>query len=209
MKAVFFDFDGTLVDSIGAIIESYRIAFETHRIPYPGDDEIGGLIGVGLDVIIGRFVSGQAVAAVTETYRSHYLQLQRSGRVRLFPGYKDHLNTLQHAGFDLGIVTSKLHSFTVEFLQEHALSDSFAIITAAEDVTHKKPHPEPLLTAASACGLLPTECLYIGDTVHDGQAARAAEMPFAGVLTGTGTEQELAKFGLVYQNLSELTARFV
>ncbi len=206
MKAILFDLDGTLVDSLSVIIDSYRPAFAEHNIPYPGDKQIAALIGVGLDVIIRSFAPIEAVDALSKSYREYYLMQQRSGAVQLFPTIKTDLLALKNAGFILGIVTSKMSRFTREFLQQTKTTELFEIVIGAEDVVYKKPHPEPLLTAASRVGLAVGDCLYVGDTVHDGEAARSAKMTFVGVLTGAGTQQQLHAYGEVFKNLSELTS---
>ncbi len=206
MKAILFDFDGTLADSIAAIVTSYRNAFEECKVPYPGDDLIAVKIGVGLDVIIKSFVPPEKVDDVIVAYRKHYQAAQRSGLIQFYPDAIEQVLLLREAGFRIGIVTSKLREFTREFLQQNEVDPYFEIIIGSEDVTHKKPHPEPLLTATTELQLSVDECVYVGDTVHDAQSAKAATMPFVGVTTGAGTAKELQEFGPAFSSLTEISA---
>ena len=205
MKAVLLDFDGTLVDSIAPIIRSYHRAFDECDVPYPGAAAIKSHIGVGADVILKKYASATEFDPLLAAYRRCYLAAQEAGEVRFFPHTLPSLQALTSAGLRLAIVTSKLNEFAAAFLQQEQVPPLFELIVGAEDVTHKKPHPEPLLTAAEKLGLEPAECVYIGDTVHDGAAAQAAGMPFVGVSNGAGTAKDLAAYGPVYNDLEAVS----
>jgi phosphoglycolate phosphatase len=91
----------------------------------------------------------------------------------------------------MGVVTNKPQEFTDLILEKLALAPYFGAVLGSEATVHKKPHPEPLLTALQKLGAKTSEAVMIGDSTVDIEAARAAKVP-VGVLThGYGSRESL------------------
>ncbi len=100
-----------------------------------------------------------------------------------------------HRRFPLAIITARGEEGALAFLHQHRLHPFFKIIASAQTCTYTKPFPDPLLWAAQQLGVLPQECLMIGDTVMDIRTGQAAGAQTVGVLCGFGTERELRRAG--------------
>ena len=95
-------------------------------------------------------------------------------------------------GYRLGIVTSKSRPQAELAFRLCALEPLVDVTICAEDTTHLKPAPDPLLLAAARLDVAPARCLYVGDTIHDLGAARAAGMASAAAPWGAGAHEALA-----------------
>jgi len=118
---------------------------------------------------------------------------------------------LRHKGKTLGLVTSKMRSGAVRGLQVAGLEDAFAVIVGADEVTHPKPHPEPVLQALERLRAPATDTVFIGDSRHDIECGRAAGVKTAAVLWGPFDRAYLADAQPDYwlerpEDLSILTA---
>ena len=112
----------------------------------------------------------------------------------LYPGAAAMLRELHGRGCKVGIVTTKFHYRIEQILQKFDLTDMVDVIVGAEDVQATKPAPEGLLHAVKVLGLSVQDALYVGDNTVDAQAAQNAGMAFAGVLTGTTTEEDFRRY---------------
>lgn len=208
-KAILFDLDGTLSDTIPLVLRSFQATFNFFQIPYPGDAVIHPQIGRQIEHIFEAFFPKIEVPKVVCVYREQYLIAQKQNPPSLFPGVLEGLQNFSQTALPLGIVTTKLRSFTLPLLQHFQIASFFSVVIGAEDVEYCKPHPEPLLLAASRLHVSPEACVYIGDSLSDAQSASAAHIPFFGVLTGVGEGEELLNYGIVFQNLKECSVSFL
>lgn len=184
LSTFLFDLDGTLIDSIELILRSYRHTLRTHRGHEPTDDVWMNGLGTPLWVQFRHFTEDPAeIEAMVATYRAYNLA-HHDEMVRPYDGVVDAVRALERAGKSLGLVTSKLKSGAVRGLRLAGLEDAFAVIVAADDVTHPKPHPEPVLTALERLGTLAADTVFIGDSRHDIVCGRAAGVKTAAVLWG-------------------------
>lgn len=204
-KILLFDFDGTLANSISVVTKSFQNTFLELAVPYPGDCAIRAQIGKHLQDIFLLFLPPETIDIAVKIYRKYYLVRQDREEIHPFPDVPLSIRSLYKKGFRMGIVTTKLRKYTEPLVEKFGLSDCFECIVGAEDVKKCKPHPEPLFLAAEKMGVSPKNTIYIGDSVHDAQAAKAANMQFIGVLTGVATSKELAKYGKVFKNLQSFS----
>lgn len=185
LRAVLFDLDGTLIDSIGLIVESYQHTLRSHGKREHTDAEI--LAGVGTPLVehVAQFASGpEETQAMVATYllwnRSHH-----DAQVSAYAGVADGVGELVAAGMRLAVVTSKSKVAAQRGLEVSGLGDlPFEFILGPEDTTRGKPHPEPILKALERMDLGPGEALYVGDSPHDMAAARAAGVGGVAALWG-------------------------
>lgn len=206
MNALLFDLDGTLVDSIPIILTSFEETFIEMQIPCPPKEEIKKGIGSHLKDIFRHFVPENRIQESIDIYRKYYLKKQYSGEVLLFPGVKETLATLAKK-YPLGIVTTKLASVSQDLLKDLEVFDLFQTVVGAEDVSKCKPNPEPLFLACSRMNIIPSDAIYVGDSIHDAQAAQNANILFFGVTTGTGTKKDLEEYGEVFADLKSLSEK--
>ena len=108
--------------------------------------------------------------------------------------------------YPLSVVTSRGKRSTMAFLDENNISLYFDQVITALTTERTKPHPAPILWAAEQMGVLPEDCLMVGDTIVDVKAGKAARAQTVGVLSGFGEEDELRKSGadLILTSVADL-----
>ena len=124
----------------------------------------------------------------------------------IIPGIVGMLEALRHH-YPMSIVTARGLLTTEMFLDQYALRAYFQAVAAGQTCRHTKPYPDPVLWAAQKMGILPHNCLMIGDTVVDIRAGKSAGAQTVGVLCGFGTAGELHQAGadLILEDTSQLT----
>ena len=192
LSAFLFDLDGTLIDSIELILRSYRHTMRTHRRHEPGDEVWMSGLGTPLWVQFRQFTKDPAeIDAMVATYREYNLA-HHDEMVRPYAGVVDAVRSLERRGGSLALVTSKLRSGALRGLRLAGLEDAFGVVVGADDVTHPKPHPEPVLTALERLGARAQDAVFIGDSRHDIECGRAAGVKTAAVLWGPFDRSHLA-----------------
>ncbi|HEX8210659.1 MAG TPA: HAD-IA family hydrolase [Longimicrobium sp.] len=195
IRAVLYDFDGTLADSTELIMQCYRHTMTTHLGECPPDEEWLSGFGTPLADQIARFArTPDETGAMLDTYRDHQDSLLQTA-LRPYPGAEEVLSELQRRGVPLAIVTSRLRHATLRGLDICGLSRHFEVIITPEDVRNAKPDPEPVLLALERLGVPAAEALFVGDSPHDVAAGRAAGTRTAGVLWGPFPRRTLEEAG--------------
>ncbi len=191
---ILFDLDGTLIDSTEAILESFAVAFETFHESVPDDETIKAQIGHPLDAMFKSMgVPDALVWAHVDAYKEHYRKISKA-KTMLLPHAKEAVElAAKHA--ILGVVTTKTALYSRELLEHMQIMHHFRTLVGREDVTHPKPHPEPVLKALSKLKADTKECWMIGDTPMDIGAAQAAEVSAVAVSCGYADEHELLSHG--------------
>ena len=209
LQGVVFDLDGTLIDSTEAIVGSMYHMFDELKLDRPPREAIIDSIGVVLEKQIATMTDHDPIECA-RVYRAHYGETACNHTIAL-PGAHDALRALADAGFALGFATSKRRSYSETILEHLGLLDFFAARVGPDDVTHHKPHPEPIHLAASQLGLEPPNMLYVGDLPIDHQAATAAGSPCVCVTTGYATRTELEAAGVahVFDGLADVAAHIL
>jgi 2-phosphoglycolate phosphatase len=176
-RAVLFDFDGTLADTaadLGAAVNRLRAerglpAMSVVEVRPYASSGARGLLRVGLGLNPGD----QAYEDMREAFLAHY-GAHLCVDTKLFPGISELIGALCARRLAWGIVTNKATRFTAPLVC--ALGIAPDCVVCGDTTPHSKPHPAPLLHAASALALTPEHCCYVGDDLRDVQAARAAGM---------------------------------
>lgn len=185
IRTVLFDLDGTLVDSAGLILASYRHTMSTHLGQVPPDEAWLRTIGTPLAAQLRDFARDEAEAeAMLLTYREHNAR-SHDRLIRSFHGVAETVSWLGERGVRLGIVTSKLRDGTDRGLRACGLEPDWfgAIVTASEPVPHK-PDPAPVRLALERLEESPGRALFVGDSVWDLRSGRAAGTATAAALWG-------------------------
>lgn len=189
-----FDLDGTIIDSIELILRSYRHTMELHRCDVPAPPDSMWLAGLGtpLWTQFGQITSDKAeIDRMVQTYRTYNLT-HHDALVKPYEGVVEEIRRLKETRLKLGVVTSKLRDGAMRGLKISGLEDAFDIVIGCDDVTHPKPHPEPVLKAVDELGVKKEETVFIGDSRHDMECGRAAGVKTAAVLWGPFDRAHLA-----------------
>jgi len=184
LRTVLFDLDGTLIDSVRLILDSYHHTLAAHGLPPRTDEE--WLEGVGTP-LTAQFGALQATAGMLEaliaTYRAYNLK-HHDRMVTIYPGVLDVVRELKQDGIATGLVTSKNRSGALRGLTLARLEALMDVLVCADEVENPKPHPEPVEKAVRLLGADPATTVYVGDSIHDMRSGRAAGVRTAAVLWG-------------------------
>ncbi len=193
LTAILFDLDGTLVDSERLIYESWRHTMETHFGEVPPEDVWRRTLGRPLRSQFGELVeTAGEVRAMIDTYVKHNLAAHEK-LIRTFPGARETLEALRSGGLRLGIVTSKATPGTKKSLAACSLDEAlFDVIVTSDEPVPPKPDAAPVRLALERLGIPAEDAAFVGDSVWDMRAGRAAGVTTVAALWGPFSERELA-----------------
>lgn len=184
-KAILFDLDGTLLDSVPTIMKCNKEVFDVMELPFDSVD-VRNCIGIPLKVQALRF-AGERATEFMDRYRSVYLQHQE----QLFPGTSTMLDALKSRNYLTGLVTSKAANGVLRITKQTGIFEKFDVIVTADDIKNPKPHPEPILKALKKLNVATSAGLYVGDSLFDVDAANSANVQMAAVSWGARSKGDL------------------
>ena len=187
VSIILFDLDGTLVDTAPDLGHALNLQLIRHGRPPLADAAIRpfashgsrGLIGLGFGITPkdNNFIN----------MRDEYLAIYDTVFTRspvLLPGIAELLQTIEIKGLKWGIVTNKPRRFTMPLIESMGLHKRAACVVSGDDAPQPKPSPATLLMACEKVGVLPENCIYVGDAERDIQAGKAAGMKTVVALFG-------------------------
>ncbi|MFZ5633865.1 MAG: HAD-IA family hydrolase [Bacillota bacterium] len=190
IKAVLFDLDGTLIDSLPLIRYSFRKVFEDMGIPW---DERRVMDTVGLPLRqVARDFAGDRADAFFELYLAHQMK-KHDQYIKLFPGTAEMMARVKELGLRTGIVTSKRRVMAERAVKLVSISQLVDVMVALEDCGAHKPDPLPVTTALGLLGVLPGEALYVGDSWYDMESGNSAGVVTVGVTWGMADRPRLSR----------------
>ncbi|HSO00417.1 MAG TPA: HAD-IA family hydrolase [Candidatus Nanopelagicales bacterium] len=190
-RTVLFDLDGTLVDSIRLILDSFHHTFAAFGLPSLSDAELLRGVGTPLAQQFTAWAPDDASRdAMVATYRAYNLE-HHDGAVRAYPGIQAVVAALRADGIRVGVVTSKVRHSALMSLRVADLESAVEALVCADDVKNPKPHREPVDRALALLGVPPGEAIFVGDSLHDLHAGRAAAVATGAALWGPFTRQAL------------------
>lgn len=203
-----FDWDGTLVDSIGSIVACTRRALEAAGAEGARVEAIRSTIGLGIREMMEAIVPG-CDDALFERICVAYRQLWFSGygaRHRPFDGVDRFLQQLSAAGYLLAVATAKSRRGLEADFDRTGLGRHF-VASRTVDEAPPKPHPAMLESLMAELGTTPDRSLMIGDTAHDLEMAAGAGVPGVGVLSGSHDRPRLSAAApeAIFDSVLELT----
>ena len=174
IDALLFDFDGTLVDTIELILDSFRYATrEVLGAALPAE-ELMRHVGKPLIKQMRDFTDDEEIAQeLLRVYRV-YNHARHDDLAREYPGVEETLAQLKSRGMPMGIVTSKGRIMTDKGMERFGIGRYIDTVVTADDVDIHKPDPYPVRYAAELLGVDPLRCAYVGDSPHDMTAAIGA-----------------------------------
>lgn len=195
-KAVLFDLDGTLTDTLADIAAAMNRALRLHGLPEWPVDAYRYLVGNGAKVLAERCVRDrqELASAVRADYQAYY-ETHNLVETRPYDGVPEMLRGLVDRGLALAVLSNKPDADTRQVVRHFFPDVHFAVVRGQVEGVPVKPDPAGALAVAEAMGIAPEEFLYLGDTAVDMQTARAAGMQPVGALWGFRTEEELRESG--------------
>jgi HAD superfamily hydrolase (TIGR01509 family) len=209
MKALIFDLDGTLVDTVYAHVFAWQRAFAEAGLPIDGwrihrrIGMSGGLFARAAAREIGRPLQPDETEALQRRHGELFRELLPERRP--LPGAVELLAELRDGGVAYGIATSGRRPEIDASLEVLGVPEE-TVVVARGDVERAKPEPDLFLACAERMRMRPTDCYVVGDAVWDLLAARRADMLSVGLLSGGYGEEELTRAGAfrVYRDAAEL-----
>ncbi len=200
-KAVLFDLDGTLLDTIDDLADSMNAALAANGLPTrPDVEEHKYFVGDGVRNYVLRALpedkrdDEDLITRVTVDYRSAFAVGWRN-KTHSYDGVTEMLNALAARGLALSVLSNKPDDTTRETVAHFLANVPFEIVLGATDEAPGKPDPTTALAIAEEMGIAPAEFAYLGDTNTDMQTAVAAGMHPIGALWGFRPAEELTANG--------------
>lgn len=198
VKAVLFDLDGTLADTLQALANNVNAVLKEAGLPMHPLEAYRRFVGNGAALLVER-AAGYPDDALTARF------VERYDRTCLedtppYDGVSETLDWLKAHGIRLAVVTNKPHAQSVK-LVSHLFGDRFDAVFGSQPAYARKPDPESVLLAMQTLGVTASECVFVGDSDVDVQTAHHAGIPCIGCCYGFRGEEELTKAGadaLVY-----------
>lgn len=208
IKAVLFDIDGTLIDSVDLHAEAWQRSLAKFGIPIDFQS-VRAQIGKGGDELMSVFLSEQDLIELgeeLEAYRTALFRREYLPHVSGFAGARELFVRIREDGKRIALASSAKGEELAAYkriAEVEGLTDEEA---SSDDVERSKPNPDIFQAALNGLKLLPHEAVVIGDTPYDAEAARKAELRMIGVLSGGFPEADLRSAGAdeVYSGLTAI-----
>lgn len=197
-KAVLFDLDGTLLNSLEDLADCTNIVLRRKGFPCHESAKYNYFVGDGMYNLLRRALPAdrqdedlinQCVVEMKEEYGQHW-----ADKTKPYPGIPELLVALQQKGFKLAVLSNKPHEFTQVVIDQY-FPGIFDLAYGERAGVPRKPDPQGALDIAQALQLAPEEFLYLGDTNTDMRTAVSAGMYAVGVLWGFRPAEEILAAG--------------
>lgn len=181
LRAVLFDLDGTLVDSVPDLAYAVNAMRVDMGLAPLREAVIATYVGKGIENLVQRSLTGsfdgeveparfqQALASFKHAYH-----IVNGEKTRVFDGVLEGLQLMRKQGLKLAVVTNKAEEFTTQLLTNLGMRGFFDAVVSGDTVERKKPDAMPMLHACALLGVAPHEAVVIGDSMNDATAGRAA-----------------------------------
>lgn len=204
IKAIIFDLDGTLIDSVDDLANSVNHTLAKLDLPLHTREEIKGFVGDGVQKLIKRSLGdasaerfGDAFTIFMEHYGAHC-----TDNTLLYPGVAEILPELAQ-NYYLGLITNKSIKFSITILQVLGIYSYFKEVLGGNSLSTKKPDPEGIFYMADKWGLTPGQIVMVGDHATDIEVGQRAGCKTVFIKSGIGEKRGLVP-DLVIQSINEL-----
>lgn len=196
-KAIIFDLDGTLTDTLEDLFLSVNHALRSCSLPERSLDEVRKFVGNGVRKLIERSVPEDTKSTVLEkcfeAFRAHYV-IHCQDHTCLYPGIATLLMTLHARGYRMAVVSNKLQT-GVDELARTFFKGVIDVAIGEQQGIPRKPEPDMVEAALRQLGVSKEEAIYVGDSDVDLQTASNAGLPCISVLWGFRSRDFLVAHG--------------
>ncbi len=213
IKAIIFDLDGTLINSIETNRKTFKKAMKEFGIIIK-DEEINRINGMGKKEIIKYLTKEKGLKISLKNIikyikEKNKIKKEIMSNIKEYPEVKPAIKKLNK--YELAVATSSKKKYLEENLERFGLKKYFKIRTTIEEVKESKPEPEMFLITSNKIGVKPEECLVIEDSINGIIAAKKARMKSIAVLTTTPREEFIkkAKPDAIIKSMKELTPQLI
>ena len=205
-KILILDFDGTLGDTVGVIVQTMQATIRELGLPARTDKECASMIGLRLiDIPPVLFpecnLDGEFYA---QTYRRLFHIYNTAGAVELYPNVIETLTELKNRGLVLTIASSRSKASLTNYIKDLGIEALISYVLGADDVVEGKPNPEPVNRTLEKFGFKPEEALVVGDTVFDVDMGKNAGTKTCGVTYGNGSRESISAADWVIDDFGHL-----
>lgn len=200
IRAVAFDLDGTLTDSVADLAAAANAMRARLGLPELPQEVVQSYVGDGISVLVHRALTGdktgQAEDALLEQGLDIFIRYYAehiADATRTYPETETALAMLRKMELPLAVITNKSEVLSVKLLNELNIGQYFSLVVGGDTLPQRKPSPEPLRHAARVLGVEPEQMLMVGDSHNDMLAAKAAGCPCVGVEFGYGDMAQLSR----------------
>lgn len=213
IKAVIFDIDGTLLDSVDLHAASWQEALRHfgHEVSY---EKVRAQIGKGSDLLLPALLPEEGVrrrGKEIDEYRKELFQREYLPRVETFPGVRGLFERIKADGLRIALASSAKKDELEKYKQIAGIDDLLEAETSSEDAEKSKPHPDIFEAALGRLeGVAADEAIAVGDTPYDAEAAGKIGLRTIGVLCGGWPEEMLREAGCIaiYRDPADLLRDF-
>ncbi|MBV5341013.1 MAG: HAD-IA family hydrolase [Deltaproteobacteria bacterium] len=211
IRAVLFDLDGTLVDSLEDLTDAVNHIRSAYSQPPLTAEAVRLKVGKG-----SRNLIQQVLPDVTDSDIDHvlgmFLEFNRehiADKSRLYPGIQELLQEFAARDIKMAIISNKNEDLSSLILQTLGINDMFESVCGGDTYPERKPSPLPLLRVAERLGIAPHECVMVGDSINDIQAGQQANIASIACTWGYGSRAELTGAGAFANSPQELFAAVI
>lgn len=191
-KVVIFDWDGTVMDSIGHIVACIQAAANEYQLKIPTEQDVRDIIGMSLPNAFEKLFADNKLHLFDDfriAYKDFYHSDQNSHST-IYAHLPELIQQLAQKGKNLAVATGKGRNGLDAVLISSGLEKYFRY-SRTSDEAQSKPHPDMLIQIMTYFGVAPHECVMIGDSIHDLNMARNAQMDGIGVTFGAHSREKL------------------
>ena len=198
-KAILFDLDGTLLDTLEDLGNAANRVLEKYDFPTHPLDTYRYFVGDGATVLMKRALpenkrNDDTIGVCVQTFREEYGK-SWNVKTRPYDGVPEMLDALTAGGLKMAVLSNKPDEFTKRCITEFLPKWNFDMVLGQSNLMPLKPNPKGALEIARCLNVIPSHFIYLGDTAIDMKTAIAAGMYPVGALWGFRTEKELLENG--------------
>jgi len=209
-RSIIFDFDFTLADASDGIFECVTSALAALGDAPVGRDTVNATIGLPLRDTYTK-LTGKTNPALQEQFVEQFHLRANDVMVKsavLYAFVPEAIRQIREKGYSTAVASTKRRVHIEAILEREKLLGQFDAVVGGNDVRNQKPHPESLFAGMRRLGAAPWECVYVGDSIVDAQAADRAGIQFVAVLTGVTPRSEFDSFPVteILKDVGEIPA---
>lgn len=200
-RAVIFDLDGTLLNTLDDLWKAMNIALVSYHYPQHDKEACKRFVGHGIYKLVESSLPVEArdrdnVLKVKEVFDAYY-QTHNQQQTKPYPFIEELLKELKAKGIKCGVVTNKAENYAKQLIQAY-FPNQVEVVIGQREGMRKKPYPDSLLEAIAALQVKKEQCIYVGDSEVDMEVAMNAGVTPIGVLWGFRTKEVLQEAGAHY-----------